>query len=189
MSTWVILGIAFGLAMDAFAAAIACGVILCGVSRRQVFRLSFHFGLFQFAMPVIGWLAGLSIIGWVEAFDHWIAFGLLGFIGGKMIWESFHSFEQRARSGHDPTRGISMVSLSIATSIDALAVGLVFATERVRILYPSIVIGLVAALMTALGMVIGCRIGARFGSRMERIGGFVLILIGLKILHAHLSAG
>jgi len=184
----VILGIAFGLAMDAFAASIACGVILCGVSPRQIFRLSFHFGLFQFAMPVIGWLAGLSIIGWVESFDHWIAFVLLGFIGGKMIWESFHSFEERSQSGNDPTRGLSLVSLSIATSIDALAVGLVFATEKVRILYPCIVIGLVAGIMTALGMAIGCRIGARFGSRMERIGGAVLIVIGLKILFSHVSA-
>jgi len=185
MSLIVLLGIAFGLAMDAFATSIACGVMLCGVSHRQAFRLSFHFGLFQFMMPFIGWLAGRTIVDHIEAYDHWVAFGLLAFIGGKMIHEALKKPEERANAS-DPTTGLSLVSLSIATSIDALAVGFVFAAQRVSILFPCIVIGVVAFVMTALGMRLGCLFGSRFGHRMEAIGGVVLVAIGFKILFDHL---
>ena len=167
--------------MDAFAVAVASGVVLCGASRRQVFRLSFHFGLFQFMMPVIGWLAGLSIRIWVDAWDHWVAFALLAFIGGKMIVESFQPSDERD-SDKDPTRGMTLVLLSIATIIDALAVGISFAMIDINIWYPCVIIGLVAAGMTAIGMRIGCRVGTKFGHRMEMAGGVVLILIGAKIL-------
>lgn len=184
MDWWYVIGIAFALAMDAFAVSIAAGLTLRQINGGHVFRLAFHFGLFQFLMPIIGWLAGLSLYHWISAFDHWIAFGLLGFIGGKMLWESFHDDPDEARG--DPTRGWLLVTLSVATSIDALAVGLSLALLRVSIWTPSVVIGIVAAAMTAVGMVFGSRLGEWFGRAAERAGGLVLIAIGLNILVTHL---
>jgi putative Mn2+ efflux pump MntP len=182
----VILGIAIGLAMDAFAVALASGLVLGQVSGRQTFRLSFHFGLFQFLMPVVGWLAGLTIEQWIGSVDHWIAFGLLATIGGKMVWEGFHP-EEAATGRTDPTRGLSLVVLSVATSIDALAVGLSLGMLGVRIWYPAIVIGIVTAALTALGMHLGRPLGVRFGHRMEVMGGLILVGIGVRILVAHLA--
>jgi len=186
MDWWYVIGIAFGLAMDAFAA-IAAGLAIRKINARHIFRLAFHFGLFQFVMPVLGWLAGQTLHQWISAFDHWIAFVLLGFIGGKMIWESFGSEEHRGDKG-DPTRGWLLLTLSIATSIDALAVGLSLAFLRVSIWGPSVVIGIVAAGMTALGMTFGSRLGARFGKWAERAGGLVLAGIGVRILVSHLCS-
>ena len=122
MGGLTILGIALGLAMDAFAVAIAVGLSIPALTRRHVFRLAWHFALFQAMMPVIGWLAGRTVSSYIAAFDHWVAFGLLSVIGGKMIYEAGHP-EQAADRG-DPTRGLMLVTLSVATSIDALAVGL-----------------------------------------------------------------
>jgi manganese efflux pump family protein len=187
VNEWQIIGIAFGLAMDAFAVAIAAGLSLRQLHGHQVFRLAFHFGLFQFMMPILGWLAGQTMHRWIAAFDHWVAFALLAFIGGKMFRESFH--EERREAGDDPTRGWLLLTLSIATSIDALAVGLSLAFLRVSIWMPSVVIGVVAATMTALGMTFGSRLGARFGKWAERTGGLVLIGIGLRILVSHLCPG
>ena len=184
--SWVsVIGIAVALAMDAFAVAIAVSVTLGKASGRQLFRLSFHFGWFQFMMPVIGWFAGLAVAGWVSAWDHWIAFGLLAVIGGKMIYEALGRAE-RERPKNDPTRGISLVLLSIATSIDALAAGFTFALIGVDVWYPALVIGGMAAGLTLLGMRIGGRLGLRFGKRIEVLGGVVLIGIGIKILLEHL---
>ncbi len=179
-----IAGIALGLAMDAFAVAIASSITLGAVSPRQVFRLAFHFGLFQAMMPVLGWLAGQSVAQLFQDWDHWVAFGLLAFIGGRAIHAALTSPEERDVG--DPTRGISLVMLSVATSIDALAVGLSFAMLHVRIWYPALVIGVVAASMTTLGMLVGCRLGSRFGRNTEIAGGVILILIGLNILSQHL---
>ena len=123
MSTLTLLGIALGLAMDAFAVAIGAGLQLCNVTKRQTFRLAWHFGLFQAFMPILGWLAGLTLVDYIAPVDHWIAFGLLAFIGGKMIYEALkHDDEEADRC--DPTKGWRLVMLSVATSIDALAVGL-----------------------------------------------------------------
>ena len=122
MSTLTLLGIALGLAMDAFAVAIGAGLSSASVTRRQTFRLAFHFGLFQAFMPIIGWLAGLTLVDYIAAFDHWIAFGLLAFIGGKMIYEALKHEEEEATGR--PDQGRRLVMLSVATSIDALAVGL-----------------------------------------------------------------
>jgi len=187
MSIPTIVGIAFGLAMDAFAVSLAVGLRLeiCGF--HPVFRLSFHFGLFQFMMPIIGWWGGLSLAGWARSIDHWIAFGLLVIIGGKMLYQALCN-DGESKIGDDSTRGLSLVILSIATSIDALAVGVSMAMMRVSIWIPSIIIGLVAAGMTALGMVYGCRLGARFGRWMEILGAIILISIGIKILVEHLAA-
>ncbi len=179
------MGIAVGLAMDALAVAIATGIVLGNVSGRQTFRLSFHFGLFQFLMPVVGWLAGLSVERYLSGYDHWLAFGLLGFIGGKMIYEALRGGEGE-RAAVDPTRGVSLVLLSVATSVDALAVGLSLGVMRIRIWYPAVVIGLVAGCLTAAGMHLGAPLGNRLGRKMEVFGGLVLIGIGFKILIQHL---
>ncbi|MBN2360116.1 MAG: manganese efflux pump [Deltaproteobacteria bacterium] len=185
MNPLVILGIAVGLSMDAFAVAIASSIALHPVTRRQVFRFGFHFGLFQALMPILGWLLGSTVACWVAAFDHWIAFGLLTYVGGKAIVEALRGRDDRARA-LDPTRGWSLIAYSVATSIDAFAVGLSFACLGIPVWYPAAVIGLTTGALTTLGMRIGSRLGARFGKRMEIAGGLVLIGIGVKILVDHL---
>ena len=182
-----LLGIALALAMDAFAVALAAGALLYPASGRQQFRLGFHFGLFQALMPIAGWLAGMTIQHAIRDYDHWIAFVLLGFVGGKMIYEAFKDEEDR--NPNDPTRGLTLVMLSIATSIDALAVGLTLAMLGIEVWFPALVIGLVAGAMTLLGMRLGGRIGAFWGRRVEIFGGIVLISIGLKILIEHTLTG
>jgi len=183
-----LLALAVALAMDAFAVAIVTGLTLTSMTRRHVFRLAFHFGLFQALMPVIGWLAGSSVHEYIAAFDHWIAFGLLGFVGGKMLWGGAHEDLGEGPAGSDPTSGWSLLVLSVATSIDALAVGLSLAMVGAAIVVPALVIGLVAAAFTAVGMVLGRRIGALWGKRVEVLGGLILIGIGIKILAEHLLA-
>ncbi len=182
MSLLTLLGIAVGLAMDAFAVSMGVGLKLCQVNWRQTFRLGFHFGLFQAFMPVIGWLAGLTVASYVEAVGHWIAFVLLVGIGGHMIWESFRDDEERSLRVADPTKGLSLVVLSVATSIDALAVGVSLAMLEVSIWWPSVVIGIVAGAFTVVGLHLGCRLGAVVGRRMETVGGVILILIGVRIV-------
>ena len=185
MDTITLTGLALALAMDAFAVALGTGAVLSRLTGRHLFRLGFHFGLFQALMPVIGWLAGLTIMQWVEAWDHWIAFSLLAIIGGRMIYEAFSDEEKT--DDRDPTKGLSLVLLSIATSIDALAVGFSLSVIGVSIWMPALVIGLVAGVLTIVGMLLGGRIGDRWGSRVEIFGGLVLIAIGAKILIEHLS--
>jgi len=178
-----ILLIAVGLAMDAFAVAVAVSLKIESIKFRQLFRLSFHFGLFQFLMPVLGWSAGVWIERWIAALDHWIAFGLLGFIGGKMIYESCRGKQRLEKK--DPTRGWQLVILSLATSIDALAVGLSLALLAVSIWYTCIIIGIVASLFTIIGMQFGKLVKLKTASRLEIAGGLVLIGIGVKILLEH----
>ena len=185
MDAITLTGLALALAMDAFAVALGTGAVLSRLTGRHLFRLGFHFGLFQALMPVIGWLAGITIMQWVEAWDHWIAFSLLAIIGGRMIYEAF-SDEEKA-DDRDPTKGLSLVLLSIATSIDALAVGFSLSVIGVSIWMPALVIGLVAGVLTIVGMLLGGRIGDRWGTRVEIFGGLVLIAIGIKILIEHLS--
>ena len=185
MDAITLTGLALALAMDAFAVALGTGAVLSRLTGRHLFRLGFHFGLFQALMPVIGWLAGLTIMQWVEAWDHWIAFSLLAIIGGRMIYEAFSDEEKT--DDCDPTKGLSLVLLSIATSIDALAVGFSLSVIGVSIWMPALVIGLVAGILTIVGMLLGGRIGDRWGSRVEIFGGLVLIAIGIKILIEHLS--
>ncbi|HKJ05462.1 MAG TPA: manganese efflux pump MntP family protein [Geopsychrobacteraceae bacterium] len=184
MDFLTLFGIAVALAMDAFAVALATSLSLPRLTGRHLFRFGFHFGLFQALMPIIGWLAGLSIREHIEAVDHWLAFLLLGMVGGKMLWEAFHP-DIEERSEKDPTRGWSLVMLSIATSIDALAVGLTLSMLGLSIWTPAIVIGLTAGVLTLIGMVLGRRLGMHWGSRVEILGGFILIGIGLKILLEH----
>ena len=141
MDFLALLGIALGLAMDAFAVAVAAGLALGEVSARQTFRLAWHFGFFQFMMPVVGWLAGLTVERWIAAGGHWVAAGLLGLIGGRMIYEALRGERDGARG--DPTKGLSLVVLSVATSVDALAVGLSLGVLGIGIWHPAVVIGAV----------------------------------------------
>ena len=184
MSLWYILGIAVSLAMDAFAVSVAACVRVARVNLGHVSRLALSFGFFQFLMPVIGWAAGRGLSRWLEAVDHWIAFVLLAAIGGRMLWESFRASDRPSR---DNTRGWMLLTLSIATSIDALAVGFSMGFLEVSIWMPAVIIGVVAALITAAGAVFGSRLGCRFGVWAERFGGLVLIGIGVKILIDHLA--
>ncbi len=179
------MGIALGLAMDAFAVSLACSAALGEATNRQTFRLSFHFFIFHIIMPLIGWFAGMEIVKYISHLDHWVALALLVVVGGKMIHESFRPGEMKLSA--DPTRGWSLILLSVATSIDALAIGVSFAMLEIKVLYPVVTIGLVAALMTILGMKVGSLLGRAFGRRMELVGGLILIAIGAKILIEHLS--
>jgi putative Mn2+ efflux pump MntP len=179
-----VLLISVGLAMDAFAVALGVGATRRIHTRRPVFRLSFHFGLFQFLMPVLGWLGGTTVAHLISGVDHWVAFGLLAYVGARMV-QSGLSPDAERRLG-DPSRGRLLVMLSVATSIDAFAIGLSLAMLRVNILEPSIVIGLVAAGFTWAGLALGGRLSGKFGKRAEVAGGALLIAIGLRILLSHL---
>ncbi len=181
MDLLTLIGIAVALAMDAFAVALSAGVLLNPISGRQLFRLGFHFGLFQGGMPVIGWLAGVGLKKFVTVYAPWIAFILLTLVGGKMICEALkdHQVETDRR---DPTKGFTMVLLSIATSIDALAVGFSLSLLGVVIWVPAVVIGVITASLTVAGMLLGRNIGTRWGGRVEVFGGGILVIIGFKIL-------
>ena len=172
--------------MDAFAVSIAAGVSLKHVNFRQTFRLSWHFGFFQALMPIIGWSAGLTVRPLIETYDHWVAFGLLAFVGVNMIWEAFQDNRTKDKV-IDPTKGLTLVMLSIATSIDALAVGLSMSLIRVSIWVPALIIGIVAGAFTIIGLQLGKKVGTISGlSRYaEALGGIVLLIIGLKILYDH----
>jgi putative Mn2+ efflux pump MntP len=186
--TWLeIIAIAFGLAMDAFAVSIAAGLTLPKVTGRHVFRLAWHFGVFQFMMPILGWAAGTTFASAIEAYDHWVAFGLLAFVGGHMLYEAIHPDRENRERG-DPTRGMRLLMLSIATSIDALAVGLTIAFLKQSVWMPAVVIGVVAGGMTVLGIRFGSKLGHRWEVRAEVLGGLVLIFIGARILYLHLWA-
>lgn len=174
--------IAIALGVDAFAVSLSAGAYLVKADRRQTFRLSFHFGLFQFMMPVAGWFAGSELAHVIQALDHWVAFGLLALIGGKMIWESYRPTE---KIGKDVTRGWSLVALSVATSIDALAVGFSLSMIGAEIVFPAVLIGIVACLMSLIGVRLGERVSGMFGRRVEFAGGVVLLLIGVRIVLEH----
>ena len=185
MGLVTILALAVGLAMDACAVSAGAGAGGRSTGPRAAFRLSFHFGLFQFFMPVVGWYLGASVAQFIAAFDHWIAFGLLAIVGGRMIRSGLQ--EEQEAEAPDLSRGWSLVMMSIATSIDALAVGLGLAMLGVTIWKPAVVIGIVTAAMSMAGLWLGRRLGDRFGRRMEVAGGVILIAVGLRILVEHLG--
>jgi putative Mn2+ efflux pump MntP len=180
MNFFEILGIAVSLAMDSFAVSLGAGTHPSVRGLRPSFRLSFHFGLFQFLMPVLGWMAGLGAARLVGSFDHWLAFALLAAVGGRMVYGGIFTREGAPRN--DPSRGLTLIALSIATSIDALAVGITLAMMGVNIWYPSIVIGVVTGGLCLFGVQLGTRLGSRFGQRMEIIGGSMLLLIGAHLI-------
>jgi putative Mn2+ efflux pump MntP len=186
MSNWTILAISLALALDAFAVAFAGGVSLPVVGARRTARLAWHFGFFQTAMTAIGWAAGFSFRDFIEHFDHWAAFVLLAFVGGRMLLGALGEPEARDAT-KDPTKGGMLVMLSVATSLDALAVGLSLSMLKVPIWKPAVIVGIVALALTAAGMQIGRIIGGKtnLGKWAEVMGGVVLLAIGVKILHEH----
>lgn len=182
MSLAEILAVAVALAMDAFAVSCATGCCLERVGNRRALRMAAVFGGFQALMPVIGWSAGLAVRGVVAGVAPWIAFGLLAWVGGKMLWEAFHATGECERT--DNTRGLRLLALGVAVSIDALAVGLSLSLVNVSIWLPVLIIGAVAAGFTVLGLHLGCRMAraTRLGFYAEILGGVVLIAIGVKVL-------
>lgn len=176
--------IAVVLAIDAFVVSLAAGTNVKVRGVRPLFRLSFHFGFFQFLMPVLGWFIGYKISVYTSALDHWIVLILLSYIGVKMIVSGFK--EDKKNYSTDPSRGLTLFMLSIATSIDAFAVGLSLALLDVSIWYPAVIIGLITASLSAIGVVSGNSLGIKFGKKMEIVGGIVLILLGIKIVIEHI---
>ncbi|MDD5309026.1 MAG: manganese efflux pump MntP family protein [Deltaproteobacteria bacterium] len=184
MSFVEILLLALALSADAFTVGAAVGLGHCAA--RQIFRLSFHFGLFQSIMSLAGALAGTFLIVYMKDFDHWIAFGLLAFVGGKMIYESFKQDEDAKRS--DPTCGLSLVGLSLAVSIDALAAGIGLAAAKAPLFLAVATIGAVSSAATLVAMLLAGRIPANAAKRAELVAGLILIALGTKILWDHMGA-
>jgi putative Mn2+ efflux pump MntP len=178
-----ILLIAVCLALDAFAVSLAAGTKASTRGFRPTFRLSFHLGLFQFLMPVLGWFVGVKLEHLIGAVDHWIAFGLLAFVGARMIRAGWDGKPESQPD--DPTRSYTLMVLCVATSLDAMAIGLSMAMLQVSIWYPAVVIGVVTSSLSLVGIRLGNGLGNAFGKRMEMIGGLLLCLIGLRILGAH----
>ncbi|MBN1422458.1 MAG: manganese efflux pump [Planctomycetes bacterium] len=168
--------VSIGLGTDAFSVALGVGARWSG--GRQVFRLAFHCGLFQSLMPIAGWAAGGLLLGPARAYGPWIAAAILAIVGGRMVRASAAAGE-RPRVA-DPTRGWSLIGLSVATSLDALAVGVGLAAVESPIFPAVLVIGVVAGLMTLAGMRLGRRIGAWIGRRAELLGGLVLVGLAVK---------
>jgi putative Mn2+ efflux pump MntP len=184
MPFYEILLVAISMAMDAFAVCLVAGSRGRTNGPRPAFRLSFHFGLFQFIMPVLGWLAGRTVETLIQNYDHWIAFGLLGFVGLHMIYAAARGEDVQSV---DPSRGWALVLLSVAVSIDALAVGLSLGVLGIPVWYPAFIIGVVTAFLSLLGLRLGHDFGGRLGRPVEILGGLVLIGIGLRIVISHLA--
>jgi manganese efflux pump family protein len=172
--------IGLGLALDAFAVSITCGITLKKCKISQAFRIALFFGGFQAIMPIIGWAAGFSFREYITSYSHWIAFLILLFVGGKMIYESFIFKKECDRS--NPTNLLVLLGLAIATSLDALAVGLSFSILNITITEPVIIIGIITFILSFTGVYLGEKFGTLFGNRIDIIGGIILIGIGLKIL-------
>lgn len=185
MSLITIFVLAVALGVDAFSVAIGIGAANSKKSLAPVWRLSAAFGIFQFVMPLVGWLAGSTVVTIIAGFDHWIAFALLALVGGKMIREGFEKESDEEKA--DQMQGWPLLVLSIATSIDALAVGFSFSVLKTPILFPAVIIGVVCFCMTAGGMIFGKVLAKLFGKKVEIFGGLVLIAIGVKILAEHLG--
>ena len=182
-----ILGLASALAMDCFAVTLGMASGSRGLTLKQAARMAAYFGGFQLVMPVLGWFAGDRMLGLIQRFDHWVAFGLLAVIGGRMIYESVEMREEEKAGRPDQTQGKRLLVLALATSIDALAVGLSLGVVRAGILYPAAVIGVMSFVLTVVGAKLGPLVGRVVGKRAELAGGLILIGIGAKILIEHLS--
>lgn len=191
-----VLFIAIALAMDAFSVSITSGMVLKKVKFGASFKIGIFFGVFQFIMPCIGYFLGSAFASLITSFDHWIAFILLGFIGGKMLYEAIKDSDEEENI-KNPLDNKLLTMLAIATSIDALAVGVTFATMGMAVMLPctlsqlallqsSGIIGIVAFLISFAGVHIGGKFGNLFGNKAEILGGIVLIGIGAKILIEHL---
>ena len=184
MGTGTILLIAVGLAMDSLAVSVSGGIVMRPFRWGQSLRLAVTMGLFQGGMTLLGWALGVGFSSYITAYDHWIAFLLLTFLGGKMIYESFGGDEEAVSSFSLKT----LVTLGVATSIDALAVGVSMAFLKTGIGLPALLIGLVTFVLSLAGVCVGYHFGRIKGVNVELVGGIILIAIGVKILVEHLSA-
>lgn len=183
--------LAFALAMDCFAVSMASGIIFKRVMPRQMIAMVLLFGFFQALNPLLGWLGTEMFRSLIESIDHWVAFSVLFFLGGRMILDSFKEEEKKS---FNPRRMKVIFTLAIATSIDAMAVGISFSctgyASFASLIYPLVAIGAVSSVMTAIGLYIGVRFGKAFAERLraELWGGLILVAIGIKVLVEHLSA-
>jgi putative Mn2+ efflux pump MntP len=184
MDWFTTLFVAVGLALDAMTVSLGVGTSRECEPLRSKLRMAFSFGLFQCLMPLLGWAAGKSVHQYISQFDHWIAVILLAYVGVNMIRSGLHPGQ--AAHFNDPTRGKSLIILSVATSIDALAVGLSLAMLEVPVLTPALVIGVVTFGLSLAGLFAGHLLGCKFGQRMEIVGGLILNGIGLRVLITHL---
>ena len=183
-----VLLIAVSLALDAFAVSVSCGISVPGFGPRQGVRVGLWFGAFQFAMPLAGYALGTGVSGYIEAVDHFVAFGLLAFIGGRMVWDAMGGGCEAAAGAPGDLSARRLCVLAVATSIDALAVGVSLAfAEGVDILPAAALIGGVAFALSLLGGLLGRRLGCLFQRRAQLAGGLVLIGIGARILVEHLG--
>lgn len=178
---------AIGLSFDTFAVSVTTGYISCNIRFWQATKIAVVLALFQGIMPLLGWLLGINVKDLIANCDHWIAFALLGFIGGKMIYESLKDEDDQAEK-INPFNPVLLVGIALATSIDAFVVGVSFALVEVNILLAAAIIFVTTHLFAMTGMLIGKKAGKWFGKKMEIIGGIILVFLGLKILVEHLSA-
>ncbi len=181
ITTAIFIGI--GLAMDAFAVSLGVSTSR-NPDRRAKWRLAFHFGFFQGAMTILGWLVGSTIAGYIAEFDHWVALILLSYVGIGMIRSSFQS--EGDRLPKDPSRGKLLLVLCVATSLDAMAVGLSMAMLNTPVLIPALIIGVITYGLSMFGLNAGGKLGETFGKRMELVGGLILVGIGVKIVINHI---
>jgi putative Mn2+ efflux pump MntP len=182
MGFWTVVAIAVGLSMDAFAVSVASGCRIQRLTLRDALRSGWWFGGFQMLMPVLGWFGGLALRDLIQSFSHWVAFSLLVFVGGKMLVEAVRSKEHTDDCREERCSTRDMLVLAIATSIDALAVGLSLSVLRVTIWWPALLIGLVTFTFSLAGTLLGGGIGRAVKDKAEILGGLVLIGIGIKIL-------
>lgn len=176
--------IGLGLAMDAFAVSVCKGLSMKTMNWKNATIIALYFGIFQAIMPMIGYFLGSAFTGFVESIDHWIAFILLAIIGGNMIKEST---DDELEKRNDNVDFKTMIVLAIATSIDALAIGITFAFFKVNILLSVLVIGMITFILSMIGVILGNKFGDKFQNKAEFTGGIILIIIGLKILLEHLG--
>lgn len=181
--------IAVSLALDAFAVSVSSGISTPGFGPRQAVKMGCWFGAFQFLMPLAGWMLGSSVSAYIEAVDHWVAFGLLALIGGRMVWGAVQKGGGEQTAAPADLSAARLATLAVATSIDALAVGVSMAFMAVDILGSALIIGAVAFLLSVIGGLVGRRLGRLFQRRAELAGGLVLVAIGVKILAEHLTGG
>jgi putative Mn2+ efflux pump MntP len=186
MIEWMtIVGIGVGLAMDAFAVSVVCGAVFQELHILHALRMALFFGAFQSMMPLLGFAVGKTFEGVIGVYDHWVAFVLLTAVGGKMVYEAF-KIEEVEKKPSDPSNLLALLVLSLATSIDALAVGVTLTLVTQFIAAAAVLIGVVTFGLSYAGYVIGKRAGHFFENKIEILGGAILILIGLKILLGHL---
>jgi manganese efflux pump family protein len=186
MNYITILIVAIGLSFDTFAVSITTGLMANHIRFWQATKIALVFAFFQGLLPLLGWIVGMQVEGYIKDFDHWIAFGLLFFIGSKMILESLKPVEKRKE--FNPFNPRILIGLAVSTSIDGLIVGVTFAFIDIDIALSVVIIGFITYIAAMLGMLFGKKAGEWFGKRMEIVGGLVLIGIGVKILIEHLAS-